>query len=241
MLKKNLLISYFLAIFLIACDSDLSPEEVIEKYREAKGCDKLEKVTSMVATEQIHFESSDSMLAYGRMIKKRPLKSRIEFFAGISLIEIYNGTDGWYLDEFSGMKTPEKMPLDMISEVRQKAYIDDPLGSYEKLGYSIELEGTERVNEREAYVIKLITENNNYAYYYIDKENYLLLKQKFAGSGEFKEFTFEKVFSNYKEIDGILFPLSIEMYLNGMKQNESKVMEILLNRDIPDSLFEKIR
>ncbi|MBN2571286.1 MAG: outer membrane lipoprotein-sorting protein [Ignavibacteriales bacterium] len=238
---KILFISILFAIFLISCNTDLSPEEIIEKYREAKGCDKLENVQSLIATEKIQFANNDSLIAYSRMIKSRPLKSRIEFFAGLSLIEIYNGKDGWYLDEFSDMKNPEKMSPEKLIDVRQKAHIDDPVGSYKKLGYSIELEETEKINGREAYVIKLTTEKDNYAFYYIDKENFMLLKHKFSGSGEFKDYTFEKVFSDYRKVEDILFAYSIEMYLNGVLQNKSTVMELLLNKNVSDSLFEKIR
>jgi len=158
-------------------------------------------------------------------------------------LQVFNGTEGWVVNPFTGRETVEAMPEDDIKEMKVQADIDGELVDYAKKGCKASYEGEEDVDGAMAYKIKLVTEKNDVMYFFIDKETSYLVKQAFKQKNEDGSET-ESVFmfSNFKMVDGVLRAFEMEAsttYMGQVYKTPIKVLSIEVNKDMSDDLFKK--
>ena len=64
--------------------------------------------------------------------KKRPGRIRAEStLQGMTLVQAYDGAEGWKISPFQGRKDPEKMSADEAKSLIEDAEIDGPLVDWE--------------------------------------------------------------------------------------------------------------
>jgi outer membrane lipoprotein-sorting protein len=110
--------------------------------------------------------------------------------------------------------------------------------NYEEQGDKLEYVGTEELDDIEVYVLKLTRKNGDVIDSYIDAENYVVLKTKSKMNVQGVESEAETIFSNYKYVDEMLNPFSMETKVNGETVMQMVFDEIAYNVDIDDSIFE---
>lgn len=109
--------------------------------------------------------------------------------------------------------------------------------------YTAKLIETEKIDDREVWLLKLTAKTQDVAYatrkIWIDTERYIPLKEElFAKSGKLLKRT---TLSNVKQIDGRWFPTTI-VYKDMLKQGdgtEFNITSIKFNQDIPEYIFTK--
>lgn len=109
--------------------------------------------------------------------------------------------------------------------------------------YDAEVTGSEVVDGRKAWVLKLTAKVDDVAYasrkLWVDAERYIPLREDlFAKSGQLLK---RSVMSDVIQVDGRWFPKTI-LYKDMLKQGdgtEFKVMDIKFNQDIPEHIFSK--
>jgi zinc protease len=202
---------------------------VLEKYINAiGGRERLESVndrtTSMTGMVQ-GFEVK--MNVY----QKTPALLRQEITAsGLDQLIIYNGEEG--IMEMGNSR--QRIGSDELEKLKFEAtmgLILDPAAS----GVKMELEGIEKVNDREAYKINNISAATTWVSYYDIKTGLKIMevKEVKTPSGVFKQEIF---FDDYKEVDGIKYPFSIYQKL-GPQEMSFTVNSIKLNQGLKDDLF----
>ncbi len=185
-------------------------DEVIAKYIEAIGGRKaLDSIKSMRTKGKMTF--GGGMEAPMFIELKRPNKVRFEFtFQGMTAIRAYDGKVGWSITPFAGKTDPEKMPPDQVELIEDQADMDGPLVDYRKKGHKVELVGKDEVEGSDVYKLKVSKKNGNVEYHYLEAEYFLPIKlegkRKFQGT----EIEFAMVFGDYKEVNGLLIPHSIQ-------------------------------
>lgn len=96
-------------------------------------------------------------------------------------------------------------------------------------GYKLELMGKELINENETYKVKVIDENNEVFFYYIDTKTFYDIKLESKNGASY--------FSDYKLIDGILCS-----FKSRFVQNDNELMiekrDVQFNPSIEDSFFD---
>jgi hypothetical protein len=112
--------------------------------------------------------------------------------------------------------------------LRDKAYTLSPLGEL-------------RLNERPAVGVKVSRQGRADANLYFAKDNHLLVKVEWRGPSIDlqQETTWEALFSNYKESDGVRQPRSILVNVDGKKYMEVEVSEIRFVERIDDGMFTR--
>src|SRR5262249_35443982 len=79
--------------------------------------------------------------------KKRPGQIRTEaMLQGMTLVQAYDGTEGWKISPFGGRKDPEKMSADDAKSLIEDAEIEGPLVDWEAKGSKVEYLGPEDVD-----------------------------------------------------------------------------------------------
>jgi outer membrane lipoprotein-sorting protein len=238
-MKKILAFISFIALGFVGYAQNT--DEVIKGYFNAVGgADKMKALQSVKATG--NFQQGGMNIPFV-MYQKRPMKQLLEVtFQGMTQKIAYDGTSGWIINPFSGRTTAEKMDADQEKETRFQADIDGPFIDYAAKGYKVDYAGEEDIEGSPAYHLIVTTREGDVRDYYFDKDSYLMIKQKDhvkMQDGSTNES--ETNFSDYKEVNGILMPHTVENIGEFQGQRFSsfiKIDSIEQNVAIDDALFK---
>lgn len=237
-MRKLITVAATLLLAVSLQAADLTVDEIIAKNAAAKGG--MEKLSAL---QSARFSGKMSlgggMEAPFTMTKKRPENTRLEFtIQGLTGIQAYDGSTGWMVMPFMGKKDPEAMSGDMLNAMKDEADFDGPFIDYAKKGNKVELLGKADVEGTPAYKLKLVTKQGNESTVYLDAETFLELKVESKRKVQGQEVESETSFGNYNEVDGLLFPYSIEMKQKGAPAGQSITIEkVELNPALADDLF----
>ncbi len=177
-----------------------------------------------------------------RMELKRPLKSRLEIpFRGDTAVQVYDGTAGWKLRPFLGRNQLEPYSADELKIASQQQALDGPLVDYAAKGTQVTLEGSELVQGRTTYRLKLALKGGAVRRLWIDALTFL--ETKIDGAPRRIDGHMRGVatyFRDYKAIDGLIIPHVLETVVDGVRDTEQiHVEQIALNPPIDDKRFSK--
>ena len=212
-------------------------DELIDKNLQAHGgVDKLRAIKSVKMTGKMNL--AGGMEAPFTFQKKRPDKLRIEFvIQGLTGIQAYDGATAWSLMPFMGSKDPQKMPEEEKKDIIEQADFDGPLVDYKQKGHVIEYVGKEDVEGTEAHKLKLTLKNGNVRYLYLDPDSGLEMKATALIKREGVEASVDSFFGDYKEVNGLIFPFTIDQKVKGQQGPQYAVEKIELDVDVADSIF----
>lgn len=237
---------FILSSLLLSCSGFISfgqtADEIISKYINATGG--LEKIKAVKTEKTVLTIETGGMTISQTIYKKRPNMMREETLVqGKTSLQVFNGTEGWVVNPFTGRETVEAMPEDDIKEMKIQADMDGELIDYAKKGFKVSAEGEEDVEGAMAYKLKLVTDKNDVINFFIDKETSYLVKQSFKQKNEDgSESESEILFSNFKTVEGLTRPYemqAIAKYMGQVYKTPIKIISIEANKDLSDDLFKK--
>ena len=235
MLRKTIML-LALGLLLAPIAHAQSVDDILAKHYEAcGGLAKMKAVTSTRYTGTMTM--GPGMEAPLTIEKKRPGMQRTEFtIQGMTGVRAFDGTRTWSLLPFMGKKDPEVGTDEDNKNAQDDADFDGPLVDYKTKGHTVELVGKEQVEGADAYKLKITKKNGNVDYEYLDAETYLLVKtegkRRFRGT----EMDGETMLSDYKDVDGLMEPFSMEVGTKEMKQKLA-FSKIELNVPLDDARF----
>ena len=237
MLRRMLLGIAALA-FLAPMAQAQTADEVVAKYVQARGgMDKLKAVKTVRMTGKMMM--GPGMEAPMVLEMERPNKMRMEFTVqGMTGVQAYDGKQAWMMMPFMGKKDPEVVPAEESKDFEEQADIDGPLVDYKAKGNTVELLGKEPVEGTDAYKLKLTLKNGNVRTIFIDAENYLELKTESKRTVRGTEMELEGTPGDYKMVEGVMYPFSMENGAKGAAQKGKLTMEkIEVNPTIDEARF----
>jgi outer membrane lipoprotein-sorting protein len=227
------------AVLLSLSLSAQTVEEVIAKNIAAQGgMARLKAIQSMRMTGDV---VSGGMQAGFTQVFKRPVKMRLDISVqDLTLTQAYDGQNGWQLVPFTGKKSPEPMSADDLKQVQQSADFDGPLMDYKQKGNNIELAGKEKIEGTNAYHLIVTLKNGNIENMYLDADTFLEFKSVARTTNRGTAIDLETTVGDYKEVEGVMFPFSIEQHPVGSQGPGQKitVKKIELNVPLEDSIFK---
>lgn len=231
---------FLLSALLVIAGSPLMSQtldEVLEQHFSATGQDNLLKVNSQKVTGlMIQSGIEIPFIQYA----SRPGKVRLEAtFQGLTLIQTFNGTEGWMINPFAGVTTPQPMTDDQLRSIKYQADSDGMLWNWKDKGYQVTLEGQEDMEGTSCYKIKLVTEPGDIFTFWIDSDSYILLRQNAKMLVMGNESENDSYFSNYSMVEGIAMPGKVESKMNGQLIMTLTFDKVELNPELEDALFEK--
>lgn len=214
MYRKSLMTFAVAAVFAVSASAQ-TVDELIEKNIEARGGrEKIKAVSSIRFTGKMMV--GPGMEAPFVREAARPNKMRMEFtIQGMTAVQTFDGKDAWALMPFLGKKEAEAMSADELKDIEDQADLDGPLVDYKEKGHTVELIGKEDIEGTPAYKLKVTKKNGGVDFTYLDAENYLEIKGTSKRTVRGQDLEFETAFGDYKEVDGVLYPFSIEQKAKG--------------------------
>jgi hypothetical protein len=149
------------------------------------------------------------------MEMERPRKVRLELqFAGKTAIQVYDGTNGWKVRPYLNRLDVEPFTDDEAKIASTQFELDGPLVDYVAKGNVVELDGTEKVNDRNTYKLKVTTKSGYVAHVWIDAETFL--EAKIDGQPrrlDGRMHPVEIYFRDYRSVNGLQIPFVLETHV----------------------------
>jgi len=228
------------ALFLLAgVMSAQTVDEIIAKNTAAKGgLAKIKAVQSLRITGSAEI---GPMQAGFVLTQKRANKMRNEIsIQGMTMIQAYDGANGWGVVPFTGKKDPEPMSADDLKEAREEADIDGPLVDYKQKGHTVELIGKEKTEGTDAYHLRITLKDGNVRDLFLDADSFLEIKAIGRVTRQGTETVVETALGDYKEVEGLMVAFSIEQHQQGGQGPSQKITisKVEFNVPIDDGFFK---
>ena len=172
---------------------------------------------------------------------QRPRKTRLEVrFQGQTAVQVFDGKKGWKLRPFLGRHEVEAFTEEEMRESAQQSELDGLLIDASSKGSQVELEGTEKVEGREAYKLKVTLDNGQVRRVWVDTESFLDVKTDGSRKLDGKPRPIWTAFRDYRPVDGLMIPHLLETSAEGIKGTERIIVEkVTLNPPLDGSEFNK--
>jgi hypothetical protein len=151
----------------------------------------------------------------------RPHKSRVELeFKGQTAIQVYDGTSGWKLRPFLNRLEVEPYTADEMKTSSKQAELDGPIVDYAAKGTRIELDGIEKVEDRDTYKLKLTLKSGDVTHVWVDAQTFL--EAKIEGTPRRLDGTnhpVEVYYRDYRNVNGLEIPFVLETRVLPVSKN----------------------
>ncbi len=226
-----LLVLFVLGIVFIQFGEGQTVEDIIFKYLEVRG-----------GKHHLNSIASLYMLGYRKMLDKNiPIKItivngklfRTDFeLEGKAGYTIVTPTQGWSFIPMQSQHVQVIAPA-ILAFMQLQLDIAGALVDHAIKGYKAELKGKENIGESEAHKIKLTSSKGKEVFYFIDSKTYLLRQIREIRTGENgKPQELVINLSDYKAVEGILFPHTISTPLGSPFTGTTKYNSIVINKVI---------
>jgi hypothetical protein len=239
----------FAAVFLFACGaaaSAQSVDEIVAKHIQARGgLDKIKAIQTLKFTRTVATPFTNVQVI---VHKKRPDLIRIDQTPKGQTTSVPRGINAegaWDVVQGKVVMRPEKVAI----EGRETdADFDGLLVDWKEKGHTIALDGTEPYAGSEAFRLKVTTKGGSVRHVFIDTKTFMeigmtgtsLLPQVDPKTKAFRTQQSSFVFSDFREVNGVKFPFSIdeERIAGPITQSFATYTErIDANVPMEDSLF----
>lgn len=216
-------------------------DEIVAKVLAARGgLAKIKAVKSQRITGTIYFSPD----FYGPFVAefKRPGKMHNEVVVqNKTVIRAINGKNGgWVINPFGPKTAAEPMSEAEIKDAMNEADFDGPLVDSKAKGMTVEFAGTEEVEGRDAYVLKLTHSDGKVSNYSFDGKTYLMAKWSGTDTVNGESVARETLFHDYRDVNGLKFAFELVSSNPGTDMSQKIVVEkIEIDPQIDESRFEK--
>lgn len=237
MLKRILMVAGAAAVLCMPATAQTVDEIIAKHFAARGGVEKIKAVKTMRMTGRAAGQGGEIPII---IENKRPEWVRVEFIVqGLTGITGYDGTTGWQVMPFMGKKDAEPMSGDDLKQMQEQADFDGPLMDYKSKGNQVELLGKEKLEGSDAYKLKATLKNGSVHTIFIDADSFLEVKDVSKIMQNGTEVEQESTASNYKDVEGLIFPFLMEQGAKGSAQKQRIIIEkIELNVPIDDARFK---
>jgi len=219
-------------------------DDLIAKNLAARGgADKLAAIHVIVTKGELRFPG-DFKLAYKETRERLdPANYAVRVDAalqGLTLVQAYDGKDGWRINPFEGRKDAEHMGADETRELADEGSIDGALLAAHVKGSQVDYLGREDIDGTEAYKLRVTQTDGTVFTYYLDPDAYLEIRilERRTIRGAEKET--ETDLGDYEQVSGVYFPFSLASGPKDSADSDKQVITISsaeANTQIAPTLF----
>lgn len=158
---------------------------------------------------------------------------------GMTGVTAFDGSTAWQVMPFMGKPDAEPLPSEQARMFEEQADFDGLLVGYKEKGHTVELVGKETVEGTDAYKLKVTMKNGETRYIFLDAEYFLEIRTEGSRTIRGSQVEFESSIGDYKEVNGLMFPHSVDSGAKGAPQRQKfTITKIELNPDLDDARFK---
>jgi hypothetical protein len=173
-------------------------------------------------------------------------------FNGQTAVQVFDGSNGWKLRPFLNRRVVEPFTPDEMKIASMQADLDGPLVDYAAKGTRVELAGTEKVEDRDTYKLKMTMKSGQVLHVWIDAQTFL--EAKIEGQPrqlDGVDHPVEVYYRDYRLVSGLQIPfvmetkvLSVARTATGLKDppvppEKIVVDKVVVNPKLDEALFTK--
>jgi outer membrane lipoprotein-sorting protein len=233
----------FLFFSSVSVFSQTADEIVDAYYGVIGGKDNWKKVNSVRMSGKVNVQGMQLPV----VMLQKPSRQKVSItFQGMEIVQpAFDGETAWQTN-FMTMKA-EKMDAESSALMKDEvADFPDALLNYKVKGYTLDYIGNAVVDGTDCHKLKLTkkpalvdgNEVRNESFFYFDKDNNVLIATEVEiKSGPMKgKFSLTSM-SEYEEVNGLYFPMSLTTKMDGQTQAAIKIEKVEINVPLEEALF----
>ena len=220
-------------------DKGMTTEQLLAKNIEAKGgTAALQALKTLKLSGKLLVNDGQIELGY-RQTKKQPGEVRTDAtLQGMTLVQAYDGKEGWKISPFQGRKDPEKLSADDCKSLIEDAEIAGPLVNWKENGSTVSYLGREDVDGTDAYKLKVVRKSGDVDYVYLDPDHFLDIRIVSQRTEQGAQIETETDLGDYEQIAGVFIPFAIESGPRNSSDKQKIVLEKAEpNVEVDDAMF----
>ncbi len=199
-------------------------DELIAKNTEARGG--AAKIAALKSVRYTGAFKPGNGVEFGFTQMVRPGMIRNEISSqGLTIIQAYDGKDGWAINPFQGRKDPERLPPDRTKDLVDQSDLEGPLLNYKAKGNKVEYLGTEDVDGSDAHKLRVTQKNGDKRIVYLDPDHFLAIREVDQRQVYGREVEQEIDFGDYELVEGVYVPFEIGFGDRGSSEKGQLVID----------------
>jgi hypothetical protein len=192
-------------------------DELAAKNVAAKGgAEKLAAVHTLRATGKLLVNGGALQLGVVSIVARPDSVREEATLQGLTVIQAYDGTQGWRVNPFQGRKDPERMAADDAKALSEEAAdFTGALVDWKAKGYKLDYLGTEDVDGTDAYKLRVTRPNGDITYVFLDPDYFLEIRtiDRRILHGIPRETVTD--YGDYEQVNGVYFAFAQSSGPNG--------------------------
>ncbi|PKP35871.1 MAG: hypothetical protein CVU00_00055 [Bacteroidetes bacterium HGW-Bacteroidetes-17] len=236
------LIIIFFCLYFISLQAQ-NLEEILKSHSKVMGFEKLKGIETITIIGENYLGTQK--IPFKTIIKKPSKYYHERIFMGNEWIQVLDEDKAWSLNPMNGISDIYGSQLAILKKSREYGGI---LFKKEEKGLSVILDGTELIEEKKVFKLKVTDQDTLITDVLMDAKSFYIIKQSTKRVFQGDTITATILFSNYRVIDGIAVAFKTETISDKLiDEDESRklgggVMEIKsieFNKPIDESIFIK--
>ncbi len=231
------LIAFFTILLLGGRAFSQSVDDIITKHLDAMGGkEKLIALTSLYEEGTSSIMGNDLPTKYW-IVNNSANRMELDF-NGTMIVTVLRKDSGWAVNPLQGAPDPQPLPADAMKYSDNRLVLGSPLLNYQDRGYTATLLGTEKLNGKDTYKIKLSKNGVPESYYYIDAMTYYIDKctiPMYLNGGSAPR---DLIFTEFKKSpEGITYASSYTMNVD-QGDLQTVITKVVYNQPIDQKEFQ---
>jgi outer membrane lipoprotein-sorting protein len=185
-------------------------EEILAKHEAAMGGDKWATLKTAVVKNKFNVQGMD-IESKTSLVVGQSFRTEIEVM-GNKIITVIDGDKGWMNRPamMGGTGSPEDMPSDQVKMAASQKNLGSILTNAKKEGHKIELVSKEKLDGADVYLLTVTKPSGEDSKVYVSTATNFVVKTQAKVNVNGQEVDSEVNFSNYKMVNGLAFPHTVE-------------------------------
>ena len=216
---------------------EMTLEEILESYYEVTGIEELASLETLVFKGKSVNQGMENNYTMTMMM---PDRYRLDVpVQGQNMVQVYSNGEAWMIAPWTGSMDPRDITGDQLKRMAKQADPTGDLYNWKEKGNTLELLGTDDMEGSEVYKIKCVDKNGDNTVYYIDAENFVVLKEETTAMMRGEEVKTETFVSDYKPVGDMVIPHSYQVSYQGQVVSQVLIDEVILNPDVDSEMFNR--
>lgn len=224
-------------------EHDLTVDQIVEKNVDARGgLEAWRKIDTMAWVGHVDSANAPSEELPFSLALKRPNLTRFEITVlNHRAVRAFDGKQGWKTSP-SATGSGELRPytIDELRSAKDEQVIDGLLIDHQTKGIEVTLEGSDKVDGHDAYRLAAKLPSGVTRHVWVDAQSFLDVKYDREARGPRGPVTVEVKYSDYKNVDGVQVPFTIESGVVAAGRSDRLTIEkVSINPPLNDAMFAR--